>query len=295
MPDPSHTHTTRALTVALISEIFPGPADGERLRRRLQEAAERGAALAVLPELPLNPWSPRSKTPLPGDAEPPGGLRHRLLAEAAASAGIAVVGGAIVTDRAGARHGTALVFDSAGGLAGTYAKVHLPEEPGFWETSHYRPGPDPPGPIHVPGLPLVLGVQLCSDANRPAGVQLLCARGAELIVVPRATEPRTWRRWRMVLRSSALTGAAWLVSVNRPAGADQTDVPIGGPSFAAGPDGEVVLESPEPMSIVTLDVGAIRAARTAYPGYLSGRPEVYVRGWSSLLERGTEHGKHPQP
>ena len=65
-------------------------------------------------------------------------------------------------------------------------KVHLPDEPGFHEVDHYRPGTEPPRRVDLEGL--ALGVQLCSDANRPVGSHLLAAQGVQAIVVPRATE-----------------------------------------------------------------------------------------------------------
>ena len=130
------------LTVALICDCFPGPDpdDARRLSERLEEARSQGARLAILPELPLNPWSAATKTPRDDDAEPPEGPRHRMLAEAAARAGIGVVGGVIRLDADGKRRNTALVLDEAGRLAADYAKTHLPHEPGYCETCHYEPG-----------------------------------------------------------------------------------------------------------------------------------------------------------
>src|SRR5688572_30766173 len=106
-----------ALTIALIRDVFFSDVGEQRLRARLGEARALGAELALLPELPLNPWSPASTIARDDDAEPPDGVRSRVLAAAAAEAGIGVVGGAIVRDPAsGKRHNTALVFDGAGKL-----------------------------------------------------------------------------------------------------------------------------------------------------------------------------------
>src|SRR5689334_9288936 len=121
-----------SLTVALVSDVFVQPDDEPRLLATLVEARSRGADLAVLPEIPLNRWSPATETAKEEDAEPPGGPRHDRLGRAARTAAIALVGGAIVRDpKSGRRHNTALVFDTAGMLVGSYRKVHLPEEPGF--------------------------------------------------------------------------------------------------------------------------------------------------------------------
>src|SRR5437764_8670653 len=98
------------LTVALISEVFFGDGAGERLRERLGEAKSRGADLAVLPELALNPWSPATKSQRDDDAEAPDGPRACLQMEVAKEIGIALVGGAIIRDPAtGRRRSTALV------------------------------------------------------------------------------------------------------------------------------------------------------------------------------------------
>ncbi len=266
------------LAIALVTDVFHGEDAARRLGRRVGEAASGGAELVVLPEVPLNPWSATSQTPLEADAEAPDGPRCRLLAETAASAGVAILGGAIVNDPPGRRLNTAMVHDATGRLLYTYAKVHLPEEPGYWETSHYEAGPTPPVPVRLPGCELPIGVQICSDINRPAGAQLLAAQGAEAIVVPRATEPGSYPRWRLVMRSVALTNAAWVVSVNRPA---DPAVPIGGPSVVIDPDGEVVLETEEALAVVTIDRAAVARGRTSYPGYLPARREVYAQGWAT--------------
>jgi predicted amidohydrolase len=272
------------LTVALLSETFWGPDAGTRLDTRMREAARRGASLAVLPELPLDSWVPRLRQPRDEDAEAPGGRRWQMLAGAARQAGIGLVGGAIVRDPAtGDRFNTALVFDAKGLLVASYRKLHLPEEPGFWETSHYRPGTSPPARIDAFDMPL--GVQICSDANRPEGSHLLAAQGAEAIVIPRATESGTWERWKLVLRASALTGAVYVLSVNRQD--PDLDCPLGGPSAVLDPNGHVVLESFDPLAIATLSRSTVENARRGYPGYLSVRARLYADGWEAVArERG---------
>jgi predicted amidohydrolase len=268
--------STRTLTVAVIHEVFFDATGESRLRELLIAAGNRGAELAVLPELPLNPWSPATKTPLDEDAEPPRGARFSLLARLAGEVGIAMLGGVIERDPgSGKRHNTALLLDRRGDLLGTYRKAHLPEEEGFWETSHYEPADDPPMVIH--GLPMPVGVQICSDLNRPNGCQLLGAMGAELILGPRATPEETYQRWRLVLRANAVTSTCYLISVNRPR--PEQEVPIGCPSLVISPSGEVLVETTEPLTIVTLSREAIEQARRAYPGYLPYRANLYARGW----------------
>lgn len=276
-----------ALAVALISDVFIGVPDWPRLADRLARARALGAELAVLPEIPLGPWSPADRTARDDDAEPPGGPRQRCMSDAARTAGIGLVGGAIVRDPVdGERRNTALVYDPGGALVASYAKLHLPEEPGFWETSHYVPGDRPPAVVD--GFGLRLGVQVCSDLNRPQGCHLLGAMGAEAILAPRATEQGTWDDWRLVIRANAMTSACWLLSVNRPR--PELGVPLGGPSVAVAPDGEVVLETDDPVAVVRLDREAVTRARLAYPGYLPVRSGLYATAWAAV---GDAHEEGP--
>lgn len=270
------------MTVALISEVFYQPDGASRLAQRLQHARASGAELAVLPEIPLNPWSPATKNRRDEDAEPPNGPRHQVQSDAARTAGIALVGGAIIRDPAtGVRRNTALVFDATGKLIGTFSKLHIPCEPGFWESSHYDPGVEPARPIRGVGLPF--GVQICSDANRPEGTHLLGAFGAELVVVPRATEQKTYDRWKTVFRANALTSALFVMSVNRPA--PEQDVLIGGPSVAFSPDGKCLLETTDAVGIVQIDHASIEKARIDYPGYLPVRADLYASAWAEASRR----------
>jgi N-carbamoylputrescine amidase len=272
------------LTVALISDVFHEADGAARLRTHLHEAKRRGAELAVLPELPLNPWSPATTRPRADDAEAPAGPRHRLQAEAAREAGINLLGGAIVQDPAtGVRRNTALVFSSSGALAATFCKLHLPEERGFWETSHYDPGLAAATPIRLPDVAMPFGVQICSDINRPEGSHLLGAMGAEAILAPRATERVTFDRWRVVFQANALTSAAYVLSVNRPA--PEQGVLIGGASIAVDPSGTILLQTLETIGIVTLSRAVVAKARIDYPGYLPVRASLYAHAWNAVAAR----------
>src|SRR5437868_9801855 len=114
------------LTVALISEVYFEVDGAGRLRDRLIQAADRGADLPVLPGIPLNAWSPATKTPADHDAEPEGGPRSQAMAEAARRAKIGLVGGIIHKDRdTGRRTSRALAFDANGDIVARYEKLHL--------------------------------------------------------------------------------------------------------------------------------------------------------------------------
>jgi N-carbamoylputrescine amidase len=265
--------------VALITEVFWNDGCETLLDECLAAAKADGASLAVLPELPLNPWSPATREVRDDDAEDPEGPRHRIQASAARRAGIGLMGGAIVRDAAtGTRHNNALIFDAEGELRGRYRKAHLPEEDGYWETSHYEPSDDIPRVID--GFDLRLGAQICSDVNRPEGSHVLGAKGAELILAPRCTPASSYGRWKLVLRANAVTSCAFVISTNRPR--PEQGVPIGGASIAIAPDGEVLAESTDRVCVVDLDPAALRAAREDYPGYIAVRSDLYARAWSEV-------------
>jgi N-carbamoylputrescine amidase len=273
------------LTVALVSEVFWQPDGIGRLGERLDQCAARGADLAVLPELPLTPWRPATKDPVDEDAEPMNGRRATAMAAAARSAGIGLVGGIIHRDpENGKRTSRALVFDRAGELVATYEKNHLPEEPGFWETSHYEAGTAAPHRIDAFGMPV--GVQICSDTNRPEGSHLLGAQGAQAILIPRASEERTYQRWKIVFRANAMTSCCYVLSVNRPD--PEEGVLIGGPSVAVDPSGHVLLETTDQVGTVTLESRVVNAARIAYPGYLPVRARLYADAWTEIGGRDGE-------
>lgn len=269
------------MKVALVTEVFFGNDGPERLGEHLRRARESGAEVAVLPELPLNEWSPYSKVARDTDAEPLDGPRQRVMARAAATAELALVGGAIVVDaETGVRHNTALLYDAEGSCLARYRKIHLPEEKGYWETSHYEPGDE--GPRVVTGLSMPAGLQICSDVNRPQGFQLLAAQGAGVVFAPRATPPGTYDRWRLILRANAVMSGAWVVSVNRPR--PEHGAAIGGPSLVISPTGEVLAETTDAVVVADLDPATVTAAAGEYPGYLERFPGVYAEAWARLTD-----------
>jgi len=269
------------MRVALVTEVFFDDPDGAALTAALTEARARGADVAVLPELPLNGWAPASRDARDEDAEDEDGPRQRRMSAAAATAGVALVGGAIVRDpRSGARHNTGLIYASDGSCLGRYRKVHLPEEEGYWETSHYLPGDAPPTVVR--GLPMPVGLQICSDVNRPQGAQILAALGTHVVLAPRATPPDTYERWRLVLTANAIMTGAYVVSVNRPR--PEGGASIGGPSLAIDPLGTVLVETTDPVHVVELDPARVAEAAREYPGYLARFPALYARGWQALAD-----------
>ena len=262
-----------------MTEVFFDDPEGASLHAHLREAKEAGADVAVLPELPLNDWAPHTKTARAEDAEEPDGPRQTLMSRAAAAVGVGVVGGAIVTDAdSSVRHNTALLYGADGSCLARYRKIHLPEEEGYWETSHYEPGETGPEVVH--GLPLRVGLQICSDVNRPQGFQLLAAQGVEVVFAPRATPPETYERWRLILRANAIMSGAYVISTNRPR--PEHGASIGGPSLVITPLGEVIVETTDPVVVVSLDRAVVAEAAREYPGYLERFPQLYAEGWRRI-------------
>jgi predicted amidohydrolase len=270
------------LRVALIADTFFGRNAADRLRQRISEAKRQGATLSILPEIPLQPWAPATKQPCDDDAEALGGGRCLLLSDIAREFGMHLIGGAIIKSQ-GKRHNTTLVYDAAGKLVDTYNKLHLPDEPGFWEGNHYEVGNECPRCIDsvVP-----LGIQTCSDINRPEGAHMLGALGAELIACPRANEAKLFDDWRPVFQANARTSCAYVVSVNRPVA--EAGVEFGGPSIAVDPSGQVILESTDPVCTFEFDHDVIKQARKNYPGYLDTRADLYAQGWAAIAQDSSE-------
>lgn len=268
------------LRVALISETFFDVDATNSLRSTLLLAKEQGAELAVLPEIPMNRWSPWCREPRDSDAEVVGGPRYHMLAQAARDLRIGLVGGLILKDD-GVRRNTALFFDESGAEIGRFAKIHLPEEPGFWETSHYEAGTDLSPVVQFRGWGI--GMQICSDLNRPEGCHILGAQGAQAVVGPRSTERATYPRWKTVLLANALTSGLFVLSVNRPRA--EHDVLIGGASIACSPLGQVLLETEDTVGVVELKKSDYEKAQLAYPGYLAVQSHLYAEAWSGISPR----------
>jgi predicted amidohydrolase len=205
-----------------------------------------------------------------------------MLAAAGGRRGIAVLGGAIV---ARPRHRASVTTrpcssTPSGSCARTYAKLHLPHEEGFWEKAHYVPGREPPQVTELDGFPL--GIQICSDVNRPEGTHLLAAQGALAVLAPRATEPDSWEDWKLVLRANARTACCYVASVNRPAASGAS--PWGGPPSWPAPAAKSCWRTGETLSLARLERATVEAARARYPGYVAVRSEVYAAGWTALAE-----------
>lgn len=267
------------MKVALISEVYPDGYDA--LVSDLEAAASAGAGLAMLPECGAQGWAPGRDRADDADAEPAGGPRESWQSRAARTAGVALLGGGIERCADGRRRNAAVLWDASGVERLRYHKVHIPDEPGFREARHYEPGLEGPAVVEFGGLRL--GVQICSDNQRPDGAMMLAAQGADCILNPRATEVGLLDRWKTIWRANAMVTGCWILSVNRPR--PEPGTPLGGPSVVVDPMGGIRLESTERISIVDVDPEVVAEARSVYPGYLAVPTDTYARAWADIAPR----------
>jgi len=258
-----HLAAAGDLKVGLFSALNPAADD-------LREAHQQGCKLVILPELPFHRWCPAHPERHPQDEDLGRAERQAQLAR---EAGLWLLGGSLLN-----RRNTALLWDDQGRERMRCEKLHLPQEPGFWEADHFEPGQHGPEVCDALGFPL--GIQICSDIQRPFGSMSLRYQGASAILVPRATEQTTFKPWRLVMQAMARMTACYVLSVNRPG--PEMEVNLGGPSLVVGPDGEVLEESTESLVCAKLSREAIVRARSEYPGYLEVRGSLYARAWENL-------------
>ena len=254
----------RNLRLALLSRRSPQP-------ELLAEVSQK-ADLILLPELPFQEWAPAQRGNLMPDMD--------LKAQAQLCPQVAILGGGVQ-----ARRNRAILF-VGGRVELDYAKMHLPQEEGFWEADYYDPGQQPPEVCDALGFPL--GVQICSDIHRPFGMSYLAQQGVSLVLCPRATERGTYAAWKRVYQASARIHSCYIASVNRPA--PENGVPLGGPSLLVGPDGEVLVEGDEEVLYAELDLQKIVQAKAGYPGYLAWPWETYAKAWQPT-EKGSPCGE----
>jgi N-carbamoylputrescine amidase len=102
------------------------------------------------------------------------------------------------------------------------------------------------------------------------------------VINPRASEERTFQRWKTVWRANAITSCCYVLSVNRPYPED--GVIIGGPSVAYDPNGAPIVETTDALALVTLDAKVVAGARRAYPGYLPIHARLYADAWREIAD-----------
>ncbi|MDE1964786.1 MAG: carbon-nitrogen hydrolase [Xanthomonadaceae bacterium] len=251
--------TRKTLTVALLQETDRGSRDAnlDAVEAGLREAAKAGVELVLLQELHNGPYFCQHESvglfdlaeSIPG----PGTARIGKLAE---ELQLVVVASLFEKRAAGLYHNTAVVFDRSAAIAGKYRKMHIPDDPAFYEKFYFTPGDLGFEPIQTSVGKL--GVLVCWDQWYPEAARLMALAGAELLLYPTAIgwdpndtqgeKDRQREAWVTVQRGHAVANGLPLLACNRTGyEADPSGVGAGiqfwGTSFVAGPQGEFLAQA----------------------------------------------------
>ena len=263
----------------------------QTLKESIKEAAINGAELVVLQELHNSLYFCQVESTDNFDlAEPIPGPSTEFFGNVAKECGVVLVTSLFERRAAGLYHNTAVVFDKDGSIAGKYRKMHIPDDPAYYEKFYFTPGDLGFHPIQTSlGK---LGVMVCWDQWYPEGARLMALQGAELLIYPTAigwestdTEEEKQRQltaWQTVQRGHAVANGIPVVAVNRsghevdPSG--QTNgIDFWGHSFVAGPQGEMLAEAGiEPTTlIVDVDMKRSENVRRWWPFLRDRRIEEF--------------------
>ena len=257
----------------------------EHLCMNIREAARQGAQLVVLQELHNSLYfCQREDVAFFDLAEPIPGPTTSRLGDLAQELGIVIVASLFERRAAGLYHNTAVVIERDGSIAGRQRKMHIPDDPGYYEKFYFTPGDEGFHPIDTSlGR---LGVQVCWDQWYPEGARLMALQGAELLIYPTAIgydpadtddeQQRQRRAWQLVQRGHAVANGLPLVAVNRVGVED--GVRFWGTSFVCGPQGELLHEAPEmteEVAVVDVDMLRSETVRRWWPFLRDRRIEEY--------------------
>ena len=264
----------------------------EKLHRNIASVAEAGANLVVLQELHNTPYFCQTEnTDLFDLAEPIPGPSTGFYSEIASAYNIVLVTSLFERRAPGLYHNTAVVFDADGSIAGKYRKMHIPDDPAYYEKFYFTPGDLGFEPIQTSiGK---LGVQVCWDQWYPEGARLMALKGAELLIYPTAigwestdTKEEKLRQigaWMTVQRGHAVANGLPVIAVNRvgleqdPSG--QTHgIQFWGNSFVAGPQGELLAQASnteEENLVVDIDMDRSEKVRRWWPFLRDRRIEKF--------------------
>ena len=262
------------------------------LRAEIVAAAHEGAELVVLQELHNTPYFCQTEnTELFNLAEPIPGPSTDFYSQVAAECGIVLVTSVFERRAAGLYHNTAVVFDKDGSIAGKYRKMHIPDDPAYYEKFYFTPGDLGFEPIETSVGKL--GVLVCWDQWYPEAARLMALAGADLLIYPTAIgwestdtddeKARQREAWITVQRGHAVANGLPVVSVNRvghepdPSGATN-GILFWGSSFVAGPQGEFLYQSPSDATdrkVIDVDMRRSENVRRWWPFLRDRRIENY--------------------
>lgn len=262
------------------------------LRAGIERCAEQGAQLVVLQELHNSLYFCQTEnTDMFDLAEPIPGPSTQYYSEIARACGVVLVTSLFERRAPGLYHNTAVVFDSDGSMAGKYRKMHIPDDPAYYEKFYFTPGDLGFEPIHTSlGK---LGVLVCWDQWYPEAARLMALRGAELLIYPTAIgwessdtdaeKARQQGAWETVQRGHAVANGLPVITVNRvghePDPSGQTrGIQFWGHSFVAGPQGELIFLAPDDApctTVVEVDMERSEQVRRWWPFLRDRRIENY--------------------
>ena len=264
----------------------------ERLCDGIRDLARRGAELVVLQELHNSLYFCQVESVDNFDlAEPIPGPSTDIYGRLAKELGIVLVTSLFERRAAGLYHNTAVVFEKDGTIAGKYRKMHIPDDPAYYEKFYFTPGDLGFRPIDTSvGR---LGVLVCWDQWYPEAARLMALQGAELLIYPTAIgyessdapeeQQRQRMAWQTVMRGHAVANGLPVVAVNRVGHEEdpsqQTNgIQFWGTSFVCGPQGEIHYEAStdeEESIIVSIDIERAEQVRRWWPFLRDRRIENY--------------------
>ncbi|MBE9516255.1 MAG: carbon-nitrogen hydrolase [Proteobacteria bacterium] len=291
--------THKLLRVALAQQSFTADRDSnlEKNADAISRAAEAGAQLLLLPELHTSLYFCQSEDEKHFDlAEAIPGPTTDFLGQLAAKHNMVIVGSVFERRAAGIYHNTAVVLDSNGELVGQYRKMHIPDDPGFYEKFYFTPGDQ--GFIPIETSIGVLGVLVCWDQWFPEAARAMALNGAELLLYPTAigwdpADNKTEKghqlsSWRLIQRSHAVANGIPVLSCNRSGHEDDPSeqskgITFWGHSFVAGQQGELISEAltDETLLIADVDLQRSESVRRTWPFFRDRRIDAY----GNLLKR----------
>ncbi|MDR1555677.1 MAG: carbon-nitrogen hydrolase [Tannerellaceae bacterium] len=264
----------------------------EKLRKHIIMCAREGADLVVLPELHNGLYFCQTEdTAVFDQAETIPGPSTRRFGELAKEYGLVLVLSLFEKRAPGLYHNTAVVLDKDGSIAGIYRKMHIPDDPAYYEKFYFTPGDLGFRPI--PASVGSLGVLVCWDQWFPEAARLMAMHGAEILIYPTAigwessdTEEEKSRQrdaWQTIQRAHAVANGLPVVAVNRvgyePDPSGRTGgIRFWGSSFAAGPQGELLTQLPdgsEEVRVVDIDPARSENVRRWWPFFRDRRIDAY--------------------
>ncbi len=265
----------------------------QRLAQSIASLSQQGAQLVILQELHNTLYFCQAEDVANFDlAEPIPGPSSAFFCEMARKCGVVIVASLFEKCAPGLYYNTALVIERDGSIAGKYRKMHIPDDPTYYEKFYFTPGDLGFRPITTSvGR---LGVQVCWDQWYPESARLMALAGADILIYPTAIgyssadtpdeQQRQREAWITVQRGHAIANGLPLVAVNRvgkeldPSG--QSDgIMFWGSSFVAGPQGELLYEASakeEAAEVITLDMERCESVRRWWPFLRDRRIDEYT-------------------